>query len=41
MSAKNRDNKNRAVIITQCLGSGTKSAAKDMKHSLSWWGLLH
>ena len=29
----------RAVIITQCLGSGTKSAAKDMKHSLSWWGI--
>ena len=28
----------RAVIITQCLGSGAKSAAKDMKHSLSWWG---
>lgn len=29
----------RAVIITQCLGSGAKSAAKDMKHSLSWWGV--
>lgn len=29
----------RAVIITQCLGSGAKSAAKDMKHSLSWWGI--
>ena len=26
-------------IITQCLGSGAKSAAKDMKHSLSWWGI--
>lgn len=29
----------RAVIITQCLGAGAKSAAKDMKHSLSWWGV--
>lgn len=29
----------RAVIITQCLGAGAKSAAKDMKHSLSWWGI--
>ncbi|MCR4926248.1 MAG: NAD(P)H-dependent oxidoreductase [Clostridiales bacterium] len=29
----------RAVIITQCLGSGAKSAAKDIKHSLSWWGV--
>ncbi len=29
----------RAVILTQCLGSGAKSAAKDMKHSLSWWGI--
>lgn len=28
----------RAVIITQCLGAGAKSAAKDIKHSLSWWG---
>lgn len=28
----------RAVILTQCLGAGGKSAAKDMKHSLSWWG---
>ena len=27
----------RAVIITQCLGAGAKSAANDMKHSLSWW----
>lgn len=25
----------RAVIITQCLGAGAKSAAKDIKHSLS------
>ena len=29
----------RAVIITQCAGSGAKSAAKDMKDSLSWWGI--
>lgn len=29
----------RAVILTQCLGAGAKSAAKDMKHSLSWWGV--
>ena len=29
----------RAVIITQCLGSGAKQAAKDIKHSLSWWGI--
>lgn len=29
----------RAVIITQCLGSGDKSAAKDIKDSLSWWGI--
>lgn len=29
----------RAVIITQCLGMGAKSAAKDIKHSLSWWGI--
>ena len=29
----------RAVIITQCLGSGEKSAAKDIKDSLSWWGV--
>lgn len=29
----------RAVIITQCLGAGSKSAAKDIKHSLSWWGI--
>ena len=29
----------RAVIITQCLGRRAKSAAKDMKHSLSWWGI--
>lgn len=29
----------RAVIITQCLGSGAKSTAKDIKDSLSWWGV--
>lgn len=29
----------RAVILTQCLGAGAKSAAKDMKHSLCWWGI--
>ena len=29
----------RAVIITQCLGSGDKSTAMDIKHSLSWWGV--
>ena len=31
--------KKRAVIITQCLGSGEKSAAKDIEDSLSWWGV--
>ena len=29
----------RAVIITQCLGAGAKSTAKDIKYSLSWWGI--
>ena len=29
----------RAVIITQCLGAGAKSTAKDIKDSLSWWGI--
>ncbi len=29
----------RAVIITQCLGAGAKAAAKDIRHSLSWWGI--
>ena len=29
----------RAVIVTQCIGAGAKSAAKDIKHSLSWWGI--
>ena len=28
----------RAVIITQCLGAGGRSAAKDIRDSLSWWG---
>lgn len=31
--------KKRAVIITQCLGAGAKATAKDIKHSLSWWGI--
>lgn len=31
--------KKRAVIITQCAGAGAKSTAKDVKHSLSWWGI--
>lgn len=29
----------RAVIITQCLGAGAGSAAKDIRDSLSWWGI--
>lgn len=29
----------RAVIITQCLGAGGASTAKDIKDSLSWWGV--
>ena len=29
----------RAVVITQCLGSGGKSSAKDIKDSLLWWGI--
>lgn len=29
----------RAVIITQCIGAGAKSAAQDIKDSLSWWGI--
>ena len=29
----------RAVIITQCLGGGCAKAAKDIKDSLSWWGV--
>jgi len=31
--------KKRAVVITQCLGAGAKSAARDIRHSLSWWGI--
>ena len=31
----------RAVIITQCLGAGGKSTAKDIKDSLSWWGVSY
>ena len=29
----------RAVIISQCLGAGAKSASKDIKDSLAWWGI--
>ena len=29
----------RAFIITQCLGGGDKSTAKDIIDSLSWWGV--
>ena len=31
----------RAVIITQCLGAGGASTAKDIKDSLSWWGISY
>ncbi len=31
----------RAVIITQCLGAGGNSSAKDIKDSLSWWGISY
>ncbi len=31
----------RAVIITQCIGGGGSSAAKDVKDSLSWWGVSY
>lgn len=31
----------RAVIITQCLGSGGSSTAKDIRDSLSWWGISY
>ncbi len=31
----------RAVIITQCLGAGASSAARDIRHSLAWWGVSH
>lgn len=30
-----------AIIITQCLGAGGKSTAKDIKDSLSWWGISY
>lgn len=29
----------RAVVITQCLGAGAKSSAKDIRDSLAWWGI--
>ena len=29
----------RAVVITQCIGAGARTAAKDIRHSLSWWGI--
>lgn len=29
----------RAVIISQCLGGGVGSTVKDMRDSLSWWGV--
>lgn len=29
----------RAVVITQCLGAGAKSTAKDITQNLSWWGI--
>ncbi|MCI8325214.1 MAG: flavodoxin family protein [Clostridia bacterium] len=31
--------KKRAVIITQGVGAGAKSTAKDIKDSLYWWGI--
>ncbi len=31
----------RAVIITQCLGAGGKTAAQDIWHSVSWWGVSY
>ena len=31
----------RAFIITQCLGAGDNSTAKDIKDSLSWWGITY
>lgn len=31
----------RAVIITQCLGAGGASTAKDIEDSLSWWGVSY
>ncbi len=29
----------RAVVITQCLGAGARTAARDIKDSLAWWGI--
>lgn len=29
----------RAILLTQCLGAGARSTAKDIKDSLSWWGV--
>ena len=31
----------RAVIITQSIGAGQSSTVKDMRDSLSWWGISH
>ena len=31
----------RAVIITQALGAGETSTAKDIRDSLSWWGISY
>lgn len=31
----------RAVIITQCLGAGAASTARDIKDSLAWWGMTY
>ena len=31
----------RALIITQALGAGEGSTAKDIKDSLSWWGISY
>lgn len=29
----------RAVIITQCAGMGTRTAVRDLRDSLAWWGI--
>ena len=31
----------RAVIITQCIGAGVRSTIKDVRDSLSWWGISY
>ena len=31
----------RAVIITQCIGGGGASTVKDIRDSLSWWGVSY